>query len=78
MPPSPTVKEAKRIRKESGAARFDLIDPTTKIGKLIGDGDQHNPALVNMSNFSQDSNLSTGTLTISVFGRGVEFLIVQC
>jgi len=62
MPPSPTVKEAKRIRKESGAARFDLIDPSTKLGKLIGDGDQHNPALVNMSNFSQDSNLSTGSV----------------
>lgn len=60
MPPSPIMKDPKRMRKESGA-RFDLTE-VNKVGlqKFLPDGDHSNP-LINMSStFSQDSNQSTG------------------
>jgi len=57
MPPSPTVKEAKRMRKESGAK----YDQTDKLGvqKFLdgGGGDVPSP-----HNFNQDSNLSSGSV----------------
>ena len=57
MPPSPTVKDAKRMRKESGASYNPLLLQTTG-----PEGDQQlgfNPVL-NMSAFRQDSNMSSG------------------
>ena len=62
MPPSPTVKDAKRMRKESGA-RYD--DPLLKAGvltKIVGDGDSDPYMMAAPNNFNQDSNMSSGML----------------
>ena len=67
MPPSPTVKDPKRMRKESGQ-RYD--DPTAikpvaggLMTKIIGEGetDPYLMAAATANNFNQDSNMSSGT-----------------
>jgi hypothetical protein len=62
MPPSPTMKDPKRMRKESGA-RFDMNDMNKGgVQKFLPDGEHSNPLINMSSNFSQDSNLSTGSV----------------
>ena len=69
MPPSPTVKDPKRMRKESGQ-RYDDPAAVKPVGgggggmtKIIGEGenDPYLMAAATANNFNQDSNMSSGT-----------------
>jgi len=61
LPPSPAIKDNKRLRKESGARYTDIVDPAKMKMTMMGDSEMPTGGM-NLAVFNQDSNMSTGSI----------------